>query len=238
MKIYKILFVIILISISFNLSSVAQNSWWTPDSKIYIPSRINSSLFKEPGFDLSVSAGTSGLESQFGMSPMKNFAFFIDGGVSVPFNVSPEFYAHTHIIGDIGVGYYHIFKKKIVLDLYGGYGQGFSSSSSTDFDVTSNYHRIFIQSGFGIISKKTEFGLSLRINTLYADVSGNTGTFVKMPYTAYNTPECIIEPKVDFKFGRPNIKFIMQTGVSMDAGFYFFFRTTIRINIISLFFSQ
>ena len=184
------------------------------DSKNYIPSRINSSLFQKSGqFDISISIGSSGIEPQFAISPAKNLAFFVNAGISDSYNIPKDHYKHKHFLYDIGAGYYIIRNKIIIFDIYTGYGRGTSLSKSDYFDVTSLYNRFFIQPGFGIISKKAEFSICLRMGRLEEHVYGIYGH--NWLYI-YESTEWIIERKINFKFGSPKFKVTIQAGISQN----------------------
>jgi hypothetical protein len=188
------------------LASLLLTNCKTP---IYFPNRVNSPMLNNQGdVNVDVSIGTSGLDFQGAVSPIKNFGLIV--------NYTTINGTHSHSFFDGGLGYYHGIGKKGLFEIYGGYGLGNASSTSKDIlgnttTLTSDYSRIFIQPAIGLlVTGETQPERKVRGNSYFAV------RFSQIDFGS-NQQALFIEPALGGRIGWKNIQFNSQMGFSFPT---------------------
>ncbi|MDW7691121.1 hypothetical protein R9C00_19785 [Flammeovirgaceae bacterium SG7u.111] len=207
----------------------------------YIPSPVNAPFFKKKG-DGQLNLLTS---DQSGHTAQVSYAMsdkiFVLGSANMLDRERREYNAWSTIWSDslrssqefksfdIGLGYYKRFKKG-VFEVSGGYGYGefkvLHHSERLDEDAQylrlfdeqwqGRYYKIFVQPGIGLTIDDIEF----RGEHLYLVLGfSHRYTFVGTNESGFHFTDLYTEPAVSFKFGYKNVRFYMQSGVSIKLSY-------------------
>lgn len=176
-------------------------------SSIYVPTSINTPLFKKAGeAQLSGYIGTHQLQARIAYTPayhfgiMFNTAFNNHSYLGWVYNNKSSFY-------EFGIGYYTMLNRNFVFETYGGFSKGKMQYEDYYQEIVKNdIQKIFVTPSIGFVSDNLDFGFSLR----YLNY-----TCFKMKGTLYSD---FIEPCVTMKIGLDNIKLISEFGASMPIG--------------------
>tara|TARA_R110002072_G_scaffold192183_10_gene349034 strand:- start:538 stop:1242 length:705 start_codon:yes stop_codon:yes gene_type:complete len=182
-------------------------------SPSYYPQKFNAPLLREQG-ETKINAagninslnlqGSTAITDKFALAASFN-GFFV-GGPSITTNsgtISDDGSQGFQI--DVMPGYYVPFGEIGVMEIYGGYGTGYTNSG----EVNGILHRLIFQPSIGIASNRFEFAFACRF------------TRVMIPSTAMldDNPrpfsETFLEPGLVFRLGSERIKFTSQLGLSL-----------------------
>lgn len=173
----------------------------------YVPNVVNTPMLTERNdLNLAVYTGTAGFDMQGSFAISDNIGIMVNGSLADRTNDSTDNY-HKHAFFEFAPGYYTKFGSSGVVEIYGGYGQGWVDSyynSSIFLNYSkANISRVFIQPGVGATTSVFDGNFSSRLVlvTINQDNISETGFF--------------LEPVLTGKIGYKWFKFVAQMGLSV-----------------------
>ncbi len=199
----------------------------------FLPQTQNVPLFtRDSQLRVSTAFTYRSIELQGAYSPINHFGIILNTQ------------ANSHyFMPEIGVGGYYSLNKKIITEIYGGYGYGklkfndtvksndvfHNSPSIKYYDVDLKANKYFLQPAFGIkFNDKIDLALSFKIcywdfskysylYRRYEHITENPNSPITLQYTdSVNVSmgnQFSFEPAITFKVGGKYAKFMMQTGI-------------------------
>lgn len=175
---------------------------------LYTANQTNTPLFDDNGkhqIKAEAGYGSAGIELKAAYSPINHLGIIVNGS----FLTSK---ARKQYFREVGIGYYGKFNKSFVYEVYGGYGFGTSSDSTSylvnnyDFGMTSygEFNRWFLQGNAGYISENFEGGFAFRFSNVIFDVIYNNKV------SGNNSSAWFFEPTFFGKIGSENVKLVMS----------------------------
>ncbi len=175
---------------------------------LYTANQPNTPLFDDNNkhqIKAEAGYGTAGIEFKAAYSPVNHFGIIVNGS----FLTSKT---RKQYFREAGIGYYGKFNKSFVYEVYGGFGFG-TSSDSTSFNANilnlgmtsyGEFSRWFLQGNAGYISENFEGGLAFRFSNVVFDVIYNNNI------TGTNSRAWFFEPTFFGKIGSKNVKLVMS----------------------------
>lgn len=200
-------------------------SWIVSCAPVHRPTVINAPLMKKQG-DVHISGHISiaGVEANAGAALSDHVGIVVNSVLFASSVTEQEKDGQTYRVEDEmrmvegGLGFFNAFKNDIVIELYGGFGYGYSKTLSNTGDypdrVEARGYRYFIQPAFGYSGDIAAVGIATRVIYLdlydyhdYSDgdTSGHRGLFY--------------EPALFFRFGMESVKIEGQGGFSLRGDY-------------------
>jgi hypothetical protein len=228
----------------FNLSAAASCSvlliFSACNSHIYVPNTVNEPLLKEK-YEFKGSVSPSNLQASFAI--LNNIAIMANGQyvydfVDVDDSDDDELFTDDDTRGGVIEGAVGFFKpldpkKRMVLDVYAGYGkgsfktlaEGYNSNSGmliNDYLLRSHFNKFFIQPGIGFAHPVIEAAFTSRFSILkFHNLYAGSKAFENEPDRRINYLNIgaktlpFYEPAFTFRVGYKYVKFQMQLMFSL-----------------------
>ncbi len=184
-------------------------------SAIYQPNSLNIPILgKKSEGTLIVGTGSNTFEVQSAYAITDNYAIMLN--YSKTNNNDRKKFKQN--LGEFAVGYFNLFNKTKVVEIYlgGGYGESSSLGSSifmhivdTTLQTNSAFYRFFIQTNYGIKGKVVEAGIALRASFLHfkeIKINGLSGNKLNDNF--------LVAPALFLRIGGPVIKLKAQISFS------------------------
>ncbi|MFC0875997.1 hypothetical protein ACE01N_05360 [Saccharicrinis sp. FJH2] len=166
---------------------------------VYFPNQLQTPLLQDQGeATVSASLGTSTFDMQLAYSPIKHIDLTGDFSVA---NGND----HEHLQFEGGMGVYQTINNALHLELLGGGGAGYSTTTTQGTFGEHNegaFSRFYIQPNVFVVSDYIEAGLATRASFISFREFG-TGVYV--------------EPTFVGRFGIEHLKFQLQAGLSFNV---------------------
>ena len=166
---------------------------------VYFPNQLQTPLLQDKGeATVSASLGTSTFDMQLAYSPVKQIDLLGDFSVANGDD-------HEHLQFEAGLGLYQTINDVLHLELLGGGGAGYSTTTTQGTFGEHNegaFSRFYIQPNVFVVSQYIEAGLAARASFISFREFG-TGAYV--------------EPTLVGRFGLEHLKFQVQAGLSFNV---------------------
>lgn len=166
---------------------------------VYFPNQLQTPLLQDEGeASVSASLGTSTFDFQLAYSPIKHIDLL--GDLSVASGDD-----HEHLQFEAGLGAYKTVNDILQLELLGGGGAGYSTTTTQGTFGEHNqgaFSRFYIQPNVFIVSENIDIGLASRASFISFREFG-TGIYV--------------EPTLVGRLGIEHFKFQVQAGLSFNV---------------------
>lgn len=180
---------------------------------VYLPQSTDIPLINKK-HDLRIDAGVSSV----GTAGMATVSYGISSKVAIQgygtFGTNDRYFYHG------ALGYYKNLKKRNIIEIYGGFGNGYgySSNHDTHTDLSGNYQTYFTQINFGKLGEKVsiwDVGFSIKPGLLHANfmeetqlLDGSGGVITK----SINGNSFFIEPSIFARVGGEHLKLSIKLG--------------------------
>lgn len=189
-------------------------------SSQYYPAAVNAPFFEKEGeFEGNVLFGRNGTDVQLSYAATDHIAVMMNGSYKGDNNFidSLFFYNtsnHSHLFGEVGLGYYTPLNTILRFEVFGGYGIGqfegdYDYSVGLDDFNNSTYRKIFLQPQIGISRKIFEGGIATRLS----------GVFVTSDITGKESNMFFWQPTIISKVGGNHVKFMAEAGLNIPLGY-------------------
>jgi len=187
----------------------------------YAPNGINVPLFQEKG-ETQISIITSRGEClRYIEMDEVQFAHSVTDHIGLMMNRTKAYGAYDHDWGrgyylEGAIGYFTSLNKRIVFEIYGGYGDcSMSHRYSSNQIAHIEFEKSFIQHSIGFRSKYFDIALSYKFCTLYFDRLEYPEDFTlnaqnDLDYIRNNRFSYLSEPAITINVGLPNCKLTFQ----------------------------
>jgi hypothetical protein len=166
---------------------------------VYFPNQLQTPLLQDKGeATVSASLGTSTFDMQLAYSPIKHIDLLGDFSVA---NGND----HEHLQLEAGLGAYQTINDALHLELLGGGGAGYSTTTTQGTFGEHNegaFARFYVQPNIFLVSEFVEAGLATRASFISFREFG-TGIYV--------------EPTLVARAGLEHLKFQLQAGLSFNV---------------------
>ena len=180
----------------------------------YYPQLVDVPLIREKGdtrVDVGIAIAPPIVRASVSHGLTKNIALQVAGDIGA----NDEYYAQS------AVGFYKNKQNRNVMELYGGFGYGYSKAGRMPKKVSGYYQTYFTQFNYGNINRgknaTTEYAFGLK--TGYRDAKPteihyyDTG---KYSINDFRVNIIFLEPTLFFRTGWENLKFQMGLGLCWD----------------------
>lgn len=178
---------------------------------VYVPQVASIPLMTEKN-ELHLNAGADiflGLQGTVAYSPVKNIALQVHGWNSLGVTQYAQFALGTYL-GD---------PKKVVSEIYGGYGFGGYRDEDDNYDryYKSDYQIYYIQGNIGqtnLGSAHLDYGGSLKIGM----IKGNVWDYDNYEWSNKKSERVLMEPQVFIRLGGEKLKVGFQVNAAWAYG--------------------
>jgi len=189
-------------------------------SSLYKPTSLNVPLHEEAG-DIQIAGGWGASGGEVQLSGAVTDNFYVSANGQFLLKKTKEDSLNNYKSFDLAIGYYKWLDpgEQIKLDCAIGYGPGNldyhylvqTIPMQVRFNVSSFYHRWYIQPSIGFNGGKTDFALSFRSVVIHH--TNFTDHYNKDVKNVTFAPLAYLEPVITYRKGIKNLKLMAQTGL-------------------------